>query len=500
MSTPDANSGAVVITPTTSDGANVRLTILPTWGTAAVNDDGSYTYTPDTSGQADNAEAIVTDRVQFTATASSGFATQSSVSFELTGVNRPPALRLLVSDSDAVPGAKFFIPVTTDADGDPVTVSVTGAPVRGTVVANSGGTFSYSPAAGSDGALADTMTFTANDSRGGLTTRTVAVPNSPVGRGVPVYAITYGNAAPTVTLTVATNEPSPGWSKITPVFSDPDGDSIELRPNAAPRVDLLFWNRDNTFDFLPNTDFVDVNDSQTFYFTVVDSHGASSTATFTRRGNGDTVITEATDAPTVNLTTVHDPYTGAIVIAPVNSSPDAGPITAVLATSPSSINGTVIANDDGTFTYARDPNSTQIGDTDTLTFVVTSNNETSTTASITFTVTELDNPPALAGLEIGQQQSGGLIPIRPIVYDPNGDPVNAVFSNPQLNTNGFAFTTLGAIYGPNGTGSSPAAWGFYRPDRDGTETIEFTAKDSLGIATRIPVTFVVTNDAILQWS
>src|SRR5262249_6321252 len=61
----------------------------------------------------------------------------------------------------------------SDPDNDPLTVSATGPAGHGTVVKNSDGTLTYTPAAGYVGA--DSFTYTVADGKGGSATATVSL-------------------------------------------------------------------------------------------------------------------------------------------------------------------------------------------------------------------------------------------------------------------------------------------------------------------------------------
>ncbi len=89
-------------------------------------------------------------------------------------VNRPP-----VANDDTVTAVRnkavriTVLANDSDPDGDPLTVTATTSPARGSVVINADGTITYTPSNGFFGT--DTFTYTISDGRGGTTTATVTV-------------------------------------------------------------------------------------------------------------------------------------------------------------------------------------------------------------------------------------------------------------------------------------------------------------------------------------
>ena len=96
---------------------------------------------------------------------------------EFTGaiaVNRPPVAN---ADTAATVGTTpvriTVLANDSDPDGDPLTVTATTSPARGSVVINADRTVTYTPSARFQGT--DTFGYTLSDGRGGTTTATVTV-------------------------------------------------------------------------------------------------------------------------------------------------------------------------------------------------------------------------------------------------------------------------------------------------------------------------------------
>ncbi len=142
-------------------------------GTVTVNDDGTFTYTPNENfhGQ---------DTFTYTTTDSQGLTSTATVSVTVEAANDAP---------DAVEDAvdtKAYVAVTTgnvlandvDVDGDELTINAFTQAGHGTVTYNGDGTFTYQPEAGFAGE--DTFTYTVTDPSGAESTATVSVTVSPV--------------------------------------------------------------------------------------------------------------------------------------------------------------------------------------------------------------------------------------------------------------------------------------------------------------------------------
>jgi hypothetical protein len=66
----------------------------------------------------------------------------------------------------------------TDADGDPLTVTITSGPAHGTTVVNANGTITYTPASNYNGT--DSLTYSVSDGQGGTASASVSISVTPV--------------------------------------------------------------------------------------------------------------------------------------------------------------------------------------------------------------------------------------------------------------------------------------------------------------------------------
>ncbi|MCX2933295.1 Ig-like domain-containing protein [Mycobacterium sp. CVI_P3] len=220
---------------TDADGDPLTYTVTnATHGSVAISTDGSYVYTPepgfahtggtdsfsvsDTTGTPWHVYGLagivrlLADHLALLGLPTRDPAT-ATVNLTVAPVNHAPTLTIEVGEPDPTTGAVLITAHTADADGDPVTVAVsggassetdanmagaaavallaaatTGTTASGSVVDNGDGTLTYTPtgsarvdAAGTPGVDTDLLTVTASDGQGGTTSTQVAVPIDPIG-------------------------------------------------------------------------------------------------------------------------------------------------------------------------------------------------------------------------------------------------------------------------------------------------------------------------------
>jgi hypothetical protein len=205
--TRTATAVSVPLTCSDADGDALTLSIAgaPTKGTLGSISGGSVTYTP-------NAGAFGTDT--FTYKANDGTGDSANATATIT-ISRAPSCSA-VSRKTAT-GAPVAVPLScTDPDGDALTLSIAGAPSKGTLGAISSGSVTYTPNAGASGA--DSFTYKANDGDGDSALATVSI------------TITRPPACDPVTVST----PRGTAAAVTLACTDPDGDAITLEKAAGP--------------------------------------------------------------------------------------------------------------------------------------------------------------------------------------------------------------------------------------------------------------------------
>ena len=249
-------SGNVSANDTPSaDGGNVwSKSIDPVHGTATVNRDGSYTYTPDANyNGTDSFEYMITDVDGSTSTA--------TVYITVNPVNDAP-----IANNDSVTTKKDttvnvdVISNDSDVDGDSLTVTGVGDPAHGTAVINGDGTVSYTPYAGYYGL--DQFSYIIGDGNGEISTGTVNITvNQTVANVYVLTTVSKNNPAvgETITLTFKLGNNGPDTANdvvfmyVVPEgmeFVSLDSESGYPEPVYDPATRTITWNLGN----LPEVD------------------------------------------------------------------------------------------------------------------------------------------------------------------------------------------------------------------------------------------------------
>ncbi len=246
-----------------------------------------------------------------------------------------------------------------DFDPDGTTLTADTIPVdgpnHGTIVINTNGTFTYTPAANFNGT--DTVVVSICDS--GLPMPTICVNDTIFITVNPV------NDAPIIDdEIITTNEDSPATGDLTDAGdSDPDGTTLTANttPIDAPNHGWIVINTDGTYTYTPTANF---NGTDTVVVSICDS-GLPMPANCVN----DTIfitVNAVNDAPLVDdeiITTNEDtPATGDLTNAG-DSDPDGTTLTADTIPVNGPNHGTIVINTNGTYTYTP---TTNFNGTDTV--------------------------------------------------------------------------------------------------------------------------------------
>ncbi|MEZ6039830.1 MAG: Ig-like domain-containing protein [Planctomycetaceae bacterium] len=247
------------------DPLTARLISVPAHGTLTVNPDGSFNYVPDLNFNGSDS---------FTYVANDGVVDSEAakVTIRVAAVNDAPVAtpdRYSISEDNTltvvIPGV---LNNDTDIDGDALTGRLVAGPTHGTLLLDSNGHFTYTPALNYNGT--DTFTYVAND--GSLdsapTTVTItvtAVNDAPLAIGED-FAVDAGTVLNITLPGILAND------------SDVDGDGLTAVLVAGPSNGSLILNADGSLSYTPATGF-----SGTDSFTYVANDGSlnSETATVT---------------------------------------------------------------------------------------------------------------------------------------------------------------------------------------------------------------------------
>jgi VCBS repeat-containing protein len=330
----------------------------PLNGTAVVNTDGSFTFTP-TPG--------FTGTGSFSFVVSDGTTTSNeaivTVNITASGNVAPVGTAATIN---VVGNTTFNGTLTaTDANGDILTfVPGTTAASHGTVTINSNGQFSYTPTANYVGD--DSFSFTASD--GTLTSQSTLVT-------VHVGAST-GNSLPVVSpVSISTTTGFPVTGTLTGTDANSDPLTFSAGSIAATHGTVV------------------INPSGAFTFTP--TAGYSGTATFSYKandgkGNSNIAIVTVTVSPVTNNPPTATNGTGTTIagtkfngsLSPLGDDPNHNQLTFAAVTQPE--HGTLSLSPDGTFTY--DPDEGFSG-TDSFLFKGNDSAYDSNLGEFTFTVT-----------------------------------------------------------------------------------------------------------------
>ena len=355
--TPEDTPVTIAVLGNDSDVDGNPLTVVNAVaanGSVVINPDGTITYTP-------NANFNGSDTITYTISDGMGGFATATVTVSVAPVNDPP-----VANPDQVTTdeeSPVTIPVLAndrDADGDPLTVTMTSAP-NGMVTINPDGTLRYVPNTNFFGT--DTITYTVSDGRGGLTTTTVTVVVRPV------------DDAPVARPDVATtNEDTPVSLNVLTNDSDPDGNPLTVVSATSPNGTVVIG-PDGRITYTPNANF---NGTDTITYRVSDGVGGFATSTVT------VTVIPVNDAPVdgdETITIISGSPTRISVLANA-SDVDGNPLIVTSAT-PSV--GMVVINADGTITYTAPPEFDGVA---TITYVVSDGMGGFNTSTVTINVTQ----------------------------------------------------------------------------------------------------------------
>ncbi|MEL6765504.1 MAG: cadherin-like domain-containing protein, partial [Cyanobacteria bacterium J06607_6] len=160
------------------DDLSAAIAAAPSNGTAELNANGSFTYTPNSGFSGD-------DSFTYTADDGNGGTAEATVTVTVEGdTTPPPPVNTAPEAGDDSYSTAFDTALTiaadagvlstdSDADGDTLTAALAAGPANGSVEVSGDGSFVYTPNAGFSGD--DSFTYTADDGNGGTAEATVTV-------------------------------------------------------------------------------------------------------------------------------------------------------------------------------------------------------------------------------------------------------------------------------------------------------------------------------------
>ena len=341
------------------DALTAVLATGPSNGSASINPDGSFEYTP-------NANFNGAD--SFTYTVSDGVLTDTAtVNVTVNSVNDVP----VAVDDGASTTENNIISINvlgnnTDVDGDALSVTGVDDPANGAAVINNDGTIAYTPDAGFSGT--DTFSYTVSD---GTENRTASVT-------VSVDAV---NDAPVaVNDAVITDEDSVANGNVLTNDSDPDSDALTAALANGPVNGSVDVNSDGSYEYTPNANF---NGTDSFTYTVSDG-------VLTNTATVNVVVSPVNDAPVAVNDSASTTENNAVTIDVLSNDSDIDGDTLSVTEVGGPANGSAIINNDGTIAYTPDAG---FNGTDTFSYTVSDGTE-SKTASVAVSIGSVNDAPA----------------------------------------------------------------------------------------------------------
>ena len=415
---------------------NTTLVTEPTHGMVVMNPDGTYTYNPDMNYTGhDVFEYVVCDDGM------PAVCDTARVDITIFGTgddNQPPigiADHYLTTVDHPVTGS--LLPNDSDPEGDTLTINTTPVtnPSNGTVTINPDGTYTYTPNAGFEGQ--DEFTYQICDDGTPSMCDTVVVT-------IDVLPI------PSTNSTVATddagvgnmNHPITGSLTANDTDLESDNQTVNTTPVTTPAHGTVVINTDGTYTYTPDQDFV--GNDQFLYQTCDDgTPQACDTATVYLTVMGVNTVIAKND---INQTLKNISVSGSVVTN--DEDPQGNSFTVDLALISQPMNGTVMMNADGSYTYT--PNTDYVGkDVFTYRICDTGTPQACDTANVYISIIEIDttqnNPP------IGVVDNGTTlkdIPMSGHITSNDGDPDGDTIVLDTIPLNGPSHGSV--VINPNG--------------------------------------------------
>ncbi|WP_188315810.1 Ig-like domain-containing protein, partial [Chitinophaga agrisoli] len=397
----------------------------PTHGSYVLNPDGTYTYTPSA-----NFNGI--DSVQYEVCDPFGGCDSAWIRIVLTPVNDAPVAQ--PDDYQTEEDITLSVPAPgvsandSDVDGDALTVSLLTGTLHGTVTMNADRSFTYIPLPNYNGL--DSFVYTICDA-GGLCDTSVARITVNTVNDAPI-ALNNAYALPedsTLTGNVRDND------------SDPDGDPLTVSLVTNTANGALTLNADGSFTYVPNPGF---NGTDGASYRVCDAGGLCDTALISF------IVTPVNDAPVAvrDSVDVTEDLSSTGNVLTNDSDPEGDALTASLVTAP--VNGAVVLNADGSFTYTPNANYTGL---DSLIYQACDNGTPSLcdTATLVFNVSAVNDAPIAVRDSVGVTEdvaaTGNVLTND---SDPEGNGLTASLVTAPINGTVVLNSDGSFTYTPNG--------------------------------------------------
>ncbi|AGH80833.1 hemagglutinin/hemolysin-like protein [Psychromonas sp. CNPT3] len=409
-------------------------------GSVTLNADGTLQYTPAANYHGPDS---------FTYTNTEG--NTATVNITVNDINDAPEIESKDGEIVHKQGPVTVTFTATDIDGTIVSTVATVDPSEGTVVVNSNGTYTFTPAEDFNGDATITLTTTDDDGATATTTSTVTV--------IPV------NSPPVLSANDGTMDEDDGSISISFTAYDVDGTIISTVVSVDPAQGTVVLGNDGTsYIFTPAENF---NGDATITISSTDDDGDTSTTTSTvtvNPVNDDSVVVN--DIASVN-------EDGSVSIDVLANDTDIDGNNATIDVFTQGVNGTVALNSDGTLEYT--PNADFNG-TDSFTYT----NSEGNTATVNVTVNPVNDDSVVVN-DIASVDEDGSVSINVLANDTDIDGNDATLDTFTQGAHGsVALNADGTLE--------------YTPNADFNGTDSFTYTNSEGNTATVNVTVNPVND------
>ncbi|YCM44110.1 Ig-like domain-containing protein [Verrucomicrobiaceae bacterium 227] len=471
-----ANAGVLANdTDPENDTLTAELLTGPQHGTLAFNTDGTFLYTPEANYEGPDSFTYRAKDAEFDSA-------PATVSLTMTkGANdfpvTMPDLYLATEDTPlTVPTGSGLLANDSDPDGPSLAAILESQPANGTITLNVNGRFTYTPNLNFFGT--DTFTYRATDTINISPPETVTINVTSVNDPPAALPESY-LSPPGQTLTVSTA------NGVLANDFDPDNASITAALQSTTSSGTLNLSSNGSFTYTPNGGF---SGPDTFTYRASDGSLSSEVITVTITVNSVPVARDD------NYTTTEDaPLITAVAQGLLANDVDINLLTVVLLSGPS--NGTLSLSLDGSFIYVPHGDFNGI---DTFTYRASDSLQESTPATVTLTVTAVNDAPRTAddsyqtevdqALVIGSTQG---VLANDIDVDSSAITAtltaNVTHGTLALNSNGsFTYTPAAGFIGTDS---------FSYEARDGQDS---SGETSVKIEVRSPSHNIVINEIMFQ--
>ena len=357
------------------DTLATMLVSSPAHGSLALQSTGAFLYTPDSNYTG-------TDSFSYRATDGALTSGVAVVTITITNVNDAPVavddVYTMAEDTLLTITAPGVLGNDTDLDGNPLSAVPVSNPSHGTLALNANGSFNYRPATNYTGV--DSFTYRASDgaAASGVATVTITITNI---NDAPVAADDAYAMAEDSLLTI-------GVPGVLGNDFDADGNALASVLVGNPAHGVLSLNADGSFTYQPGTNY---HGTDSFTYRATDGALTSAVATVT------ITITNVNDVPVAN----DDAYTMAEDTLLTIAAPgvlgndldvDGDALSAAIVGNPA--HGTLTLNSNGSFAYQP---ATDYHGTDSFTYRATDGALTSAVATVTITITNVNDVPVANG-------------------------------------------------------------------------------------------------------